>query len=76
MAGRRQNRSTTQHNPKPQAGKPTGNGPGVQTSQKRPIWEVVVDIGAQIPDEVWATIPDDASINYKHYLYGAPKKSK
>jgi hypothetical protein len=33
-----------------------------------------VEIGAQIPDEVWATVPDDASINYKHYLYGAPKK--
>ena len=38
------------------------------------VQEVVVDIGAQIPDAVWATVPDDASINYKHYLYGAPKK--
>jgi hypothetical protein len=47
---------------------------GVHTAQKRPIWEVIVEIGAQIPDEVWATVPDDASINYKHYLYGVPKK--
>jgi hypothetical protein len=46
----------------------------VRTAQKRPIWEVIVEIGAQIPDEVWATVPDDASINYKHYLYGAPKQ--
>jgi hypothetical protein len=46
----------------------------VHTAQKRPIWEVIVEIGTQIPDEVWATVPDDASINYKHYLYGAPKK--
>ena len=50
------------------------DGPGVRTEKKRPIWEVIAEIGAQIPDEVWATIPDDASINYKHYLYGAPKK--
>jgi hypothetical protein len=46
----------------------------VRTEKKRPIWEVIVEIGAQIPDEVWATVPDDASIHYKHYLYGAPKK--
>ena len=50
------------------------DGHRVHTAQKRPIWEVIVEIGAQIPDEVWATVPDDASINYKHYLYGAPKK--
>jgi hypothetical protein len=43
---------------------------------KRPIWEVVVEIGAQIPDEVWATVPDDASKNYRRYLYGALEKSE
>jgi len=42
--------------------------------QKRPIWEVIVEIGAQIPDEEWKKVPDDASINYRHYLYGALKK--
>ena len=36
---------------------------------KRPIWERIVELGAQIPEEEWATVPDDASINYKHYLY-------
>lgn len=41
---------------------------------KRPIWEIVAEIGAQIPDEEWAKVPSDASINYKHYLYGAPRK--
>ena len=46
-----------------------------QQSPKRPIWEIIVEIGKQIPDEEWAKIPDDVSINYKHYLYGAPKKS-
>ncbi len=40
---------------------------------KRPIWERVVELGAQIPEAEWAKVPDDASINFKHYLYGAPK---
>ena len=70
----RQNVPTSQYNPIPEAVEPPCDGPGVLTTQKRPIWEIIVEIGAQIPDEVWATVPDDASINYKHYLYGAPKK--
>lgn len=50
------------------------NASAVESVPKRPIWEVIVEIGSQIPDEEWAKVPDDASINYKHYLYGAPKK--
>lgn len=44
-----------------------------QNETQRPIWEVVAEIGAQIPDEDWAKIPNDGSINYKHYLYGTSK---
>lgn len=44
-----------------------------QNDTQRPIWEVVAEIGAQIPDEDWAKIPNDGSINYKHYLYGTSK---
>lgn len=43
---------------------------------QRPIWEIIVELGEQIPDEEWATVPSDASINYEHYLYGAPKKNR
>jgi hypothetical protein len=74
MTTRRQNVPTSQQNSTPEAGESRCDGPGVHTAQKRPIWDVIVEIGAQTPDEVWATVPDDASINYKHYLYGAPKK--
>jgi hypothetical protein len=74
MTTRRQNVPTSQQSPTPEAVEPPCDGLGVHTAQKRPIWEVIVEIGAQIPDEVWAIIPDDVSINYKHYLYGAPKK--
>lgn len=42
---------------------------------KRPIWEIVAEIGAEISDEEWETVPNDASINYKYYLYGQPRKN-
>lgn len=45
------------------------------TASQRPIWEIIVELGAQISEEEWAKVPDDASINYKHYLYGVPPKS-
>ena len=40
----------------------------------RPIWEVLVEMSREIPDEMWAELPADGSINHDHYLYGAPKK--
>ena len=43
---------------------------------RRPIWEVIVEIGEQIPDKEWIKVPSDASTNYKHYLYGTPKKNE
>ena len=49
--------------------------PAASGVPKRPVWELVVELGAQIPEEEWAKVPDDASINLKHYLYGAPRKN-
>ena len=43
--------------------------------QSKPIWKVITEMGSQIPDEEWKKIPDDASINLKHYLYGEPNKN-
>jgi len=39
----------------------------------RPIWEVIKEIGEAVPEEEWAKLPNDLSINYRHYLYGTPK---
>ena len=36
----------------------------------RPIWERIVEIGAQVPESEWAKVPSDLSKNLKHYLYG------
>jgi hypothetical protein len=39
----------------------------------KPFWQMVLEIGASIPDEEWEKVPTDLSINLDHYLYGAPK---
>ncbi|HSN89294.1 MAG TPA: hypothetical protein VL025_21185 [Thermoanaerobaculia bacterium] len=44
--------------------------------EARPIWEIVAEIGAAVPEEVWARVPEDLSINFRHYLYGAPKEEE
>jgi putative addiction module CopG family antidote len=43
---------------------------------KAPLWERITAIGRSVPDEDWATVPRDLSLNLDHYLYGAPKKSE
>ena len=40
----------------------------------RPIWEVIAEIGASVPEEEWAKVPADLASNLDHYLYGAPKR--
>ena len=42
----------------------------------RPIWERIVEIGAQVPESEWAQVPSDLSRNLKHYLHGGPKDDK
>ena len=40
----------------------------------RPIWEVIAEISASVPDEEWAKLPADGAEQHDHYLYGSPKK--
>lgn len=48
----------------------------VEKKDARPIWEVITEISSQVPEEEWAKLPSDGSINHDHYLYGSPKKEK
>jgi antitoxin component of MazEF toxin-antitoxin module len=41
----------------------------------RPIWETALELAAAIPDDELDKVPADGSINVKHYLYGAPRRS-
>jgi Arc/MetJ-type ribon-helix-helix transcriptional regulator len=43
---------------------------------EEPIWETIVRLGRQVPDEEWARVPTDLAQNVDHYLYGAPKVSE
>jgi len=49
--------------------------PAMQHHLEPPLWEIIVEIGSQIPGKEWEKVPDDASINLKHYLYGDAKKN-
>ncbi len=42
----------------------------------RPIWEIIEEVGAQVPDSEWAKVPQDLAKNLDHYLYGAPKQEE
>ena len=50
--------------------------PEPPTEDSVPFWQMVVDLGAQIPDEEWAKIPVDASISLDRYLYGPNERGK
>ncbi len=39
----------------------------------RPIWEIIEEVGAEVPASEWAKVPEDLAKNLDHYLYGAPK---
>lgn len=56
------------------------NGQSLKLEEKKdssppPIWKVIVELGEQIPDEEWAKVPPDASMNYKQYLYGTNRET-
>lgn len=36
-----------------------------------PIWEVVAEVSATVPDDEWANEPSDASKRVDHYVYGS-----
>lgn len=42
----------------------------------RPVWEIVAEIGAAVPDSEWAKVPRDLAKNLDHYLYGATKEEE
>ena len=51
-----------------------GSEPGGTGSARRPIWDVVDEINAELPADTWENVPTDGSVNLDHYLYGAPKQ--
>jgi putative addiction module CopG family antidote len=48
--------------------------PADSPSAHKPIWEVIQEISATVPGEVWDTVPTDLAAQHDHYLYGTPKR--
>jgi Arc/MetJ-type ribon-helix-helix transcriptional regulator len=40
----------------------------------KPIWEEILEATADIPDEVWDSLPTDLAEQHDHYIYGTPKR--
>ena len=42
-------------------------------NKARPIWEIVAELGAEVPEKEWEKVPSDLSKDLDHYLYGTPR---
>ena len=42
----------------------------------KPIWEIMEEISASVPDSEWAKVPTDLAKNFHHYRHGAPKEEE
>ncbi|MEY3869318.1 MAG: hypothetical protein RLZZ338_3209 [Cyanobacteriota bacterium] len=51
----------------PETNKPEKTTPIQYDSMVKPIWEVAVDIGENIPESEWAKVPKDLSKNFDFY---------
>jgi Arc/MetJ-type ribon-helix-helix transcriptional regulator len=41
---------------------------------RKPIWERIQDLTADVPDEAWDKLPADLAEQHDHYIYGTPKR--
>ena len=41
---------------------------------QKPIWDEILDLTADVPDEEWDKLPTDLAEQHDHYLYGTPKR--
>jgi Arc/MetJ-type ribon-helix-helix transcriptional regulator len=40
----------------------------------KPIWEEILELTADVPDEEWDKLPTDLAEQHDHYNYGTPKR--
>jgi Arc/MetJ-type ribon-helix-helix transcriptional regulator len=44
-------------------------------STEKPIWQEILDMTADVPDDEWDKLPTDLSEQHDHYLYGTPRQT-
>lgn len=42
----------------------------------RKLFQMLEQMRAELPKDVWENYPTDGSLNHDHYLYGAPKRKQ
>jgi Arc/MetJ-type ribon-helix-helix transcriptional regulator len=47
---------------------------GDAVTSHKPIWEEILELTADIPDEEFAKLPVDGAEQHDHYIYGIPKR--
>src|SRR5947209_2018812 len=40
----------------------------------KPIWEEILELTADVPDEEWDKLPTDLAEQHDHHIYGTPKR--
>jgi antitoxin component of MazEF toxin-antitoxin module len=43
--------------------------------KRRPIWERIAEMVADVPPEELARLPTDGASQHDHYIYGTPKRA-
>jgi Arc/MetJ-type ribon-helix-helix transcriptional regulator len=41
---------------------------------RKPVWERIQEMTADVPDEEWDKLPVDLAEQHDHYIYGTPKR--
>jgi Arc/MetJ-type ribon-helix-helix transcriptional regulator len=41
---------------------------------QKPIWEEILEMTADVPDEEWDKLPSDLTEQHHHYIYGVRKR--
>jgi Arc/MetJ-type ribon-helix-helix transcriptional regulator len=48
--------------------------PPIAALPDKPIWEDILEMTADVPDEEWDKLPTDLAEQHDHYIYGTPKR--
>ena len=53
---------------------PTPTQESPDAAADKPIWEEILELTADVPDEEWDKLPTDLAEQHDHYIYGTPKR--
>jgi len=54
---------------------PTPASEGETAPPHKPIWEKILEISADVPEEAWDALPTDLSEQHDHYIYGVRRNA-